>query len=101
MAAAMGHERVVDTLVQASNMLNIVLDVNKANNQGRSPLHEAAALVNENDASNIMDILLGHHGIILGQIDKRGRTVLHVASAEGSQKIVEKILAAQETVPII
>ena len=73
LAASNGHVAVVELLLQQQNV-----DVNAADDCGRTALHKAAwdsAVSGNND---ILDLLHNHPGIDLGAVTKEGETVLHL-----------------------
>ena len=83
LAAAEGHEAVVEKLVKGG------ANVNKLDKHGRAPLHIAVQI---NDEETV-DILLGSRAD-LNKYDGYNMTPLHIACERGYKNMVQKLLRA-------
>ncbi|CDZ79492.1 ankyrin repeat protein [Legionella massiliensis] len=85
-AAAKGHDKVVEQLLQA-----VGIDVNQAPQSGFTPLHIAA----QNGHDKVVEQLLQAVGIDVNQANQRGFTPLCSAVFYGHVRVVEQLLQAR------
>ena len=77
-------------ILQTILLNNPGIDVNKADEEGNTPLCLAA----KNNCSNVTTLLLKSIGIKLNKADKVGNTPLYLAAKRGHVAVVEALLAS-------
>jgi hypothetical protein len=73
-----------------AELLDAKSDVNAKTSQGSFPL----MIATERGRPDIVSILLGAKNMNLGVTDTQGNTALHIATRDGSEAIIEQLLAA-------
>lgn len=69
--------------------------VNAVDNEGLTPLHLAVMLADSCDDTEALEGIreeLGSHGVDINAVDRRGRTLAHIAALAGASDILQVLL---------